>query len=61
MDQQVMHFLMSSWSLKMDVLVLEKCLAFCYVLVEINAEFSFNTSMGKDAFNFHNKELDKRF
>ena len=52
---------MSSWSLKIDVLVLEKCLAFCYVLVETNAEFSFNIPMGKDAFNFNNKELDKSF
>ena len=42
----------------MDVLVLEKCLAFCQGLVETNTKFSLNLSLGMDVFNFNNKELD---
>ena len=35
----------------MDVSVLEKCLS--------NTKFSLNLSLGKDIFNFNNKELDE--
>ena len=43
----------------MDVSVLEKCLAFCQGLVESNTKFSLNLSLGKDVFNFNNKELNE--
>ena len=41
----------------MDVSVMEKCLVFCQELVMSNHKFSFNISIGKDNFNFDNKEL----
>ena len=43
--------------MKMDSVVVEKCLAFCQELVESNNKFTFNLSLGKDAFIFENKEL----
>ena len=41
-----------------SLFVLEKCLAFFQGLVETNTKFSFNLSLGKDVFDFNNKELD---
>ena len=57
MDQQVSTILMWPWSVRMDILVMEKCLAFFQGLVQSNNKFSFNFSCGKDTFNFDNKEL----
>ena len=45
--------------MKMDVVVVEKCLAFCQGLVESNNKFTFNLSLAQDAFLFDNKELVK--
>ena len=41
----------------MDVVVVQKCLAFCQGLVESNTKFTFNLSLAQDAFIFDNKEL----
>ena len=41
----------------MNVVVVEKCLAFCQGLVESNNKFTFNLSLAQDAFIFDNKEL----
>ena len=41
-----------TWSMKMDVVVVEKCLAFCQGLVESKIKFTFNLSFGKDALIF---------
>ena len=38
---------------------MDKCLAFCQALISTNQKFDFNLSMGKDGFNFNNKELTK--
>ena len=38
---------------------MEKCLAFRQGLVESNTNFSLNLSLGKDIFNFNNKDLDE--
>ena len=43
----------------MDVVVVQKCLAFCQGLVESNTKFTFNLSLAQDAFIFDNKELAK--
>ena len=45
--------------MNMDVVVVQKCLAFCQGLVESNIRFTFNLSLAKDAFIFDNKELAK--
>ena len=45
--------------MKMDVVVVEKCLAFCQGLVESNNKFTFNLSLAQDALIFYNKELAK--
>ena len=41
----------------MESAVVEKCLAFCQVLVTSKQQFSFKLSLGKDTFDFNNKEL----
>ena len=35
----------------------DKCLAFCQALVSSNQKFTFTLSIGKETFNFDNKEL----
>ena len=45
--------------MKMDVVVVEKCLDFCQGLVESNIKFNFNLFLAHDAFTFDNKELAK--
>ena len=36
---------------------MDKCLAFCQTLAMSNQKFTFSLSIGKDSFNFSNKEL----
>ena len=36
---------------------IDKCLAFCQALVSSNQKFTFTLSIGKETFNFDNKEL----
>ena len=36
---------------------MDKCLAFCQTLAMSNQKFTFSLSLGKDNFNFSNKEL----
>ena len=36
---------------------MDKCLAFCQTLAMSNQRFTFSLSLGKDSFNFSNKEL----
>ena len=45
--------------LKMDKIVVEKCLAFCQALSETNQLFSLSLNIGSDTFNFDLKELVK--
>ena len=42
---------------KMEV-SLDKCLSFCQGLAMSNEKFNFSLSIGKDTFNFENKELE---
>ena len=57
MGQTIIPLLMRPWAVKMGVSVMEKCLDFCQELIMSNHKFSFNFSIGKDNFNFENKEL----
>ena len=41
---------MSPDTLKMEVMTMEKCLAFCEALVRSGQKFTFNISFGKDNF-----------
>ena len=41
----------------MDIAMVDKCLAFCQVLVSSNQRSNLNLSLGKAFFNFENKEL----
>ena len=50
---------MSPLPVKMDIVVVEKCQAFCQALITGNHKFTFSLSMGKDNFNFETKELAK--
>lgn len=43
----------------MNLEVVEKCLAFCQGLVNSNHQFTLKLSLGKDNFEFQNKELVK--
>ena len=40
---------------------MDKCLAFCKTLAMSNQKFTFSLSLGKDNFNFSNKELVKSY
>ena len=37
---------------------MDKCMAFCQALAMSNKKFNFSLSIGKDTFNFENKELE---
>ena len=58
-DDSTNNFCDVPWSTKMDADVVNKCLAFCQGLVSLGQHFSFNLSLGKNHFNFDNKELVK--
>jgi hypothetical protein len=45
----------------MEATTVDKCLAVCQALAMSNKEFTFSLSVGKDNFNFKNKELVKSF